>query len=84
MGVEIKVYSIGWGQDYEDTFFSWFDKREVAEKGAVLVRPDRTVAWRCKALPGDKEACGEKLTGVMKQLLGFEKQGSASKLMMND
>ena len=71
-GVEIKVYAIGWGQDYEDTFFSWFDKRGVAEKGAVFVRPDRTVAWRCKTPPTDELACGDKLTLVLKRVLGFK------------
>ena len=80
MDVAVKVYSIGWGQDYEDTFFSWFDKREVEEKGAVFVRPDRTVVWRCKAPPGDEGVCGEKLTAVLKRVLGFEKQGSAVSL----
>ena len=77
-GVQVTVYSIGWGQDYEDTFFSWFDKRQVAEKGAVFVRPDRTIAWRCKELPvGDEEARGDKLTAVLKRVLGFEKEGRA-------
>ena len=76
-GVEVKVYSIGWGQDYEDTFFKWFEKRHVGEKGAVLVRPDRTVAWRCDEPPGDGGACGEKLTAVLRRVLGFEKDGLA-------
>lgn len=71
-GVEIVVYGIGWGQDYEDTFFGWFDKRGVDEKGAVLIRPDRTVAWRCKAPPISDRACGKKLTTVLQCVLGFE------------
>ena len=74
-GVEIKVYSIGWGQDYEDTFFSWFDKRDIEEKGAVFVRPDRTVAWRCKTVPVDEKACADKLTLVLRRVLGFKECG---------
>ena len=73
-GVEIMVYSIGWRQDYEDTFFSWFDKREVEEKGAVFVRPDRTVAWRFKTPPVDEKVCGEKLMLVLTRVLGFKEQ----------
>ncbi len=84
VGVEVQVCSIGWGQDYEDTFSSWFDKREVGEKGAVFVRPDRTVAWRCHSPPGDTMACGEKLTAVFKRILGFDKEnygGGANSLV---
>ncbi|KAL8714647.1 MAG: hypothetical protein Q9220_001596 [cf. Caloplaca sp. 1 TL-2023] len=77
MGIQVQVHSIGWGQDYEDTFFSWFDKRQVQEKGAVLVRPDRTVAWRCKVPPGDSQTCGDKLHTVLRRVLGFEGQNKA-------
>ena len=62
------------GQDYEDTFFSWLNKRCVEEKGAVFVRPDRTVAWRCKTRPADKQARGEKLTFVLRWVLGFKER----------
>ncbi|KAL8951977.1 MAG: hypothetical protein Q9222_002069 [Ikaeria aurantiellina] len=78
LGIRVKVYSIGWGQDYEDTFFSWFEKRQVQEKGAVLVRPDRTVAWRCKGPPGDGRMCGEKLVTVLRRVLGFQRKGEAN------
>ena len=71
-GVEIKAYGIGWDQDYEDPFFSWFGKRCAEEKGAVFVRPDRTVACRCKTPPADEQACGEKLKFVLRQVLGFK------------
>ena len=70
-GIEIKVFGIGWGQDYGDTFFSWFDKRSVEEGGAILVRPDRTVAWRCKMPISDERECEDKLESVMRYVLGF-------------
>ncbi|CZT15470.1 related to phenol 2-monooxygenase [Ramularia collo-cygni] len=53
LGVDIEVLGIGWGQDYEDTFFRWSEVRQVSERGAVLVRPDRTVAWRAQGSPAD-------------------------------
>lgn len=71
-GVEIAVASIGFGQDYGDTFFRWHEVRGVSEKGAVLVRPDRTVAWRAKAPLEDAKANGDKLQLVMKKILGLE------------
>jgi hypothetical protein len=70
-GVSIFVVSIGWGQDYEDTFFHWHKMRCVGEKGGVLVRPDRTVAWRAQSLPGDVAATRAKLEIVLKTILGI-------------
>lgn len=61
------MFSLGWGQDYEDMFFSWFEKREIQEKGAVLVRPDRTVAWRCGCVPEEG-----RFSKMMRSVLGFE------------
>ncbi|KAL9079888.1 MAG: hypothetical protein Q9157_001290 [Trypethelium eluteriae] len=65
--IKINVYSIGRGQDYQDTFYMWEDRREVDDNGAVLVRPDRSIAWRSK----DSSHAG-KLSDVTQRLLGFE------------
>ena len=32
--------------DYRDPRCAWIRQREISDKGAVLVRPDRVVAWR--------------------------------------
>lgn len=69
LGVEIASYSIGWKQDYEDIYFDWAKKREVAEDGCVLVRPDRFVAWRSKGMIANPE---EKLRMVMRSILGLD------------
>ena len=71
-GVPIVVYSIGFRQDWEDFYFEWERVRGVNESGAVLVRPDRFVAWRAKEVVGDVDACAEKLGRVMRSMLGFE------------
>jgi hypothetical protein len=34
------------GGDWLDLRFDWLRQREVSAAGAVLVRPDRFVAWR--------------------------------------
>lgn len=71
-GIEIVVASIGWGQDYHDTFFRWHEVRGVGEKGAVLVRPDRTVAWRAQSPPGDDATTYAKLQLVVSTILGLK------------
>lgn len=69
LGVDIKVYSIGWKQDYEDVYFDWAKRREVEEDGCVLARPDRFVAWRSKGMIPDPDA---KLETVMRKVLFLE------------
>lgn len=69
--VPLQAYSIGFRQDWEDVYFDWERVRGVDESGAILVRPDRFVAWRAvKALDG-AESCGIKLTEVLKSVLGY-------------
>jgi hypothetical protein len=66
--VSISVYSIGFGQDYEDSLYEWAKRREVGESGCVLVRPDRVVAWRCQGVTTN---CGEQLLHVIKSILSI-------------
>jgi 2,4-dichlorophenol 6-monooxygenase len=46
-GVPIKPVSVGLGQANNDVLGKWTRTREVNDRGCVLVRPDRFVAWRC-------------------------------------
>lgn len=55
-GLKINVVSIGWDQDYMDAYMDWGKVRGVEDEGAVLVRPDHFVAWRCKKLPAEGAA----------------------------
>jgi len=66
----IKVHSIGFGQDWEDVYFEWESLRGVEESGAVLVRPDRFVAWRAREVLQGPGACESKLLTVMRTILG--------------
>lgn len=67
LGIEIRTYSIGWAQDYEDVYFDWARRREILDDGCVLVRPDRFVAWRSKSMiPSPRE----KLLHVLSTILG--------------
>jgi hypothetical protein len=66
LGLEIRAYSIGWLQDYEDVYSDWARRREIGEDGCVLVRPDRFVAWRSRGMIESPE---KKLTQVIKAIL---------------
>lgn len=68
--VPIQVHSIGFRQDWEDVYFEWETVRGVEESGAVLVRPDRFVAWRAPEVLQDAEACASKLLTVLGSILG--------------
>ncbi|KAH8815291.1 FAD binding domain-containing protein [Xylogone sp. PMI_703] len=66
--VPIRVYSIGYGQDYKDVYLDWENVRGVEESGCVLVRPDYFVAWRC---PQWQEDSASKLRDVIKSVLSL-------------
>ena len=55
-GVRIKVHVIGPRKPFQDHLGEWAGLRETRDSGAVLVRPDHHVAWRCAAIPGDPTA----------------------------
>lgn len=82
-GLGLNVYSIGWCQDYEDVYGDWARRREVAEDGCVLVRPDRFVCWRAMTMEteGDKgsvDACVRKLRSVLRCVLGWDEAESSA------
>ncbi|KAI3559469.1 2,4-dichlorophenol 6-monooxygenase [Colletotrichum abscissum] len=69
LGCEIRVYSIGFRQDWEDVYYEWERVQGVEESGIVLVRPDRFVAWRQSEVSADLDSCFQKLLLVMKTVL---------------
>ncbi|KAI1193161.1 FAD binding domain-containing protein [Nemania serpens] len=68
LSIEMPVYSIG--EDYRDLFYDWSRKRNISERGAIVVRPDRFVAWRYNGGGQDQEDCRDRLVKVMSRLLG--------------
>jgi len=73
-GLQIACFGIGWGLEHTDILEMWSRKRGVQENGAVLVRPDRYVAWRCESVAVAGEDVGQKLVGVFRHVLGFSQQ----------
>ncbi|KAE8146217.1 FAD binding domain-containing protein [Aspergillus avenaceus] len=67
-GVLINVYGIGYGLDDSDVNRDCHDNREVEERGCVLVRPDRFVAWRSKRLVSN---CQGKPTRVLDSIFSI-------------
>ncbi|EXJ63545.1 uncharacterized protein A1O5_11306 [Cladophialophora psammophila CBS 110553] len=71
-GLQITVWSIGPGQEWEDIYQDWARVREVDDDGAVLVRPDRFVAWRSHDVRSCEGGCESKLLQVMRTLLALD------------
>jgi 2,4-dichlorophenol 6-monooxygenase len=67
LGVPIETVVIGPGREITDIYLDWTRLREVAEDGALLVRPDKHIGWRSVNLPADPEGA---LYAAMSSLLG--------------
>ena len=65
-GVDLPVYPVGYRCEYDDVLGDWTRIREVDDDGALLVRPDRHIAWRCKTAPDDPAGT---LRAVLRQVL---------------
>ncbi|BCL28626.1 FAD-dependent oxidoreductase [Streptomyces aurantiacus] len=66
-GIPLGTVVIGPGQEVTDLYYDWAKLREIDESGAVLVRPDKHIAWRSVTLPEDPEGA---LRTAMRQILG--------------
>jgi 2,4-dichlorophenol 6-monooxygenase len=68
-GLPVRAVVIGPGREYEDPFGEWALAREVAEDGAILVRPDMIVGWRALAAARDAEDAERRLDTALAQIL---------------
>jgi 2,4-dichlorophenol 6-monooxygenase len=66
LNVPIGAVSVGLGQNDNDVLGAWTRSREVTDRGCVLVRPDRFIAWRS---PGKVTDPAPTLLEVMSQIL---------------
>jgi 2,4-dichlorophenol 6-monooxygenase len=67
LGIPLEAVVIGPGREVTDIYFDWARLREVAEDGAILVRPDKHIGWRSMSIPEDPERA---LHAAMSSLLG--------------
>jgi 2,4-dichlorophenol 6-monooxygenase len=68
LGVEVAGVQVSLGLDVNDVYGTWIRRREVGDRGCLLVRPDRIVAWRSPELVDDPKAA---LQDVMSTILGI-------------
>lgn len=54
----------------QDLYMAWHRLREIPEAGALLVRPDAVVAWRCWEAPESLAAAQAQLAAVCEAILG--------------
>ena len=81
LGVDVQSVSVGYACDWEDVYFDWERRREVEDDGAVLVRPDRFVAWRAMEMPSEP---GRKLEEVLRSVLCLDGAGTQANGSMSD
>ncbi|MEV0688149.1 FAD-dependent monooxygenase [Nocardia sp. NPDC050378] len=67
LGLPLETVVIGPGREVTDLYYDWAKLREVEESGAILVRPDKHIAWRAMSLAGDPETA---LRDAFTRLLG--------------
>ncbi|KAK5190007.1 hypothetical protein LTR72_008412 [Exophiala xenobiotica] len=70
LNIELPVYKIGYRCPYDDVLGEWHSARgELGDRGALLVRPDRHIAWRSVNRPDDPT---EALRGALRHILGLD------------
>jgi 2,4-dichlorophenol 6-monooxygenase len=55
LGIELPVYPVGYRCEYDDVLGDWAALREIDDRGALLIRPDRHIAWRAHTRPDNPE-----------------------------
>lgn len=55
---------------FEDPYGEWWSRREIAEAGALLVRPDAHIAWRVASAVTDAVSAENQLREALRMILG--------------
>jgi 2,4-dichlorophenol 6-monooxygenase len=69
LGIELPVYPVGYRCEYDDVLGDWAALREIDDRGALLVRPDRHIAWRSHTRTDNPEAT---LRAALRQALALD------------
>lgn len=76
-GLDLAVFAVGYRCEYDDVLGDWASLREISDRGALLVRPDRVIAWRSASLPDHLE---ELLRSAVRQALGLHDEPADAEL----
>ena len=68
LNITLPVYAVGHRCEYDDILGDWTRLREIGDRGALLIRPDRHVAWRSADLP---ESPLDSLRDAMRHVLAL-------------
>ncbi|MBB2893879.1 FAD-dependent monooxygenase [Flexivirga oryzae] len=66
LDLPVSAYLVGPGHEHLDVLGDWRARREIADNGALLVRPDHHVAWRSERMADDPQ---QTLRSVLSTLL---------------
>ncbi|CAH0058463.1 unnamed protein product [Clonostachys solani] len=69
LGIKLPVHYVGLRCPYDDVLCEWRQRREISDRGALLVRPDRHIALRSHDRP---ENPTEVLRSALKRVLGMK------------
>lgn len=67
LGLDLAVVQFAVRGEYDDVLGQWARVRDITDTGALLVRPDRFVAWRQNSIPSDPRAA---LSSALRSILG--------------
>lgn len=67
LGIPLQTVVVGPGREVTDLYYDWAKLREIDEDGALLVRPDKHIAWRAMTMPDHPYAA---LRSALTQILG--------------
>lgn len=65
----LDVVQVGTDPDAQDPYHDWHRRREIHEAGALLVRPDAVIAWRCPEAVWDAGQAHTLLTEAVDRVL---------------
>ena len=74
LGIDLPVYFVGPRCDYDDVLGDWDSVKEINDSGALLVRPDRHIAWRSTDLPN---APTDVLSAALRDVLTLDRPAGA-------
>lgn len=70
LGISLRICRVGLRCEYDDVVGEWEDVREVGDSGAILVRPDRHVAWRSATMAAEPAS---ELRAALRRVLGHQR-----------